>query len=144
MRLAAAFVVGLCMAAQGRAQPASFFFKPAAIESASISPSGRHIALVAADKSGHHQLVTMDTQTLAPRSVASLRDANVTNVHWVNDRRLVFQIVDSSRKWTEFMFPVALYAVDDDGENYKYLVRFPEDHSSDAPVQDARMRFRGT
>lgn len=141
MRIAALLVTAVCLPAAAQL-PVEAFFKPSAIESASISPSGRHIALVAANKEGHHQLVTMDTQTLTPRSVASLREANVTNVHWVNDRRLVFQIVDTTRKWTEFTFPVAMYAVDHDGENYKYLVRFPEDHTPDAPVQDARMRFR--
>jgi dipeptidyl aminopeptidase/acylaminoacyl peptidase len=135
-------------AAQAQSQgpiPVEEFFKPEAVAEAHLSPSGRQLAVVVPGPDGKHRLIVTDTQTLKSELVSSLPQASITNVHWASDKRLVFSVADLQRQWSFYSFPLALYAVDSDGRDFKYLVRHPEDRSRDRTqqpkVQDVFTRF---
>jgi dipeptidyl aminopeptidase/acylaminoacyl peptidase len=119
------------------------FFKKPAISEAEISPTGRHVALVAADKEGHNRLVVFDTQTLKGTVVASFERADVANVHWISGKRLVYSFADPERQVNDVISPAGLYAVDIDGSDYRYLIRLPVNVSAGRlpPVTDPATHF---
>jgi dipeptidyl aminopeptidase/acylaminoacyl peptidase len=86
------------------------------ISDVAVSPSGMHLAMLTATANGRTQLAVMDLEPLgAPRLVAGFDDADIVNVRWVNDDRLVFDTenlhvpADDWRLW-------GLYAVNRDGK----------------------------
>ena len=147
-QFAAALALWAAGVAQAQAQaviPVEEFFKPRAVAEAHLSPNGRQLAVVVPGPEGNYRLVVTDTQTLKSELVASFPQASITNVHWASDKRLVFSVADLQRQWSFYNFPVALYAVDMDGRDFKYLVRHPEDwgveRGQQAKVFDAATRF---
>jgi dipeptidyl aminopeptidase/acylaminoacyl peptidase len=144
----AAIAALIACAANAQAQaviPVEEFFKPRSVAEVHLSPNGRQMAVVVPGPDGHQRLVITDTQTLKSELVASLPGASVTNVHWASDKRLVFSAADLQRQWSFFTFSFALYAVDVDGRDFRYLVRHPEDwgleRGQQAKISDAGWHF---
>src|SRR5690242_4147525 len=90
---AAFFGLGLVLAVAAKAAvPVEAFFQNPAFQDAQLSPSGRYVAVGVTPKGGHTQLVVLETETMKAKAVASPKDADVFNIEWVNDDRLVFSV----------------------------------------------------
>lgn len=101
--------------------PVQAFFGKPAISEATISPTGRHVALVAANKEGRNQLVVLDTATLKPFVAAASPDLDVARVTWASEKRLVYSLSDPDRNRGDYTGPVGLFAVDADGREHRDL-----------------------
>ena len=105
--------------------PVADFHRRPAFAGAVISPSGKHVgAAIKGGPKGRFGLVVFDVSDLAKtKAVALYSDADVTDIKWVNDDRLVFSVID-------FQAPVGeqigggLFVVDREGkEQPRNLVR---------------------
>jgi dipeptidyl aminopeptidase/acylaminoacyl peptidase len=95
--------------------PVQAFFEKPAITDLSLSPSGRHAALVATNKDERAQLVILDTTTMKPFVAAASPTLDVARIRWVNDKRLLYSLADPEGKFSEITTPAGLFAVDRDG-----------------------------
>lgn len=82
-------------AAASEPVPAEAFFRPPAVLEAQLSPSGRRLALTT-ESGGRVGLFVIDLQQaeVAFGRVAHFNDADVRRFAWVNEERLVFDVVD--------------------------------------------------
>ncbi len=70
--------------------PAEYFTRWPAIAEVTISPSGKHVALRMKADSGKLVAAVVDLDTMGPpKVVAAFGDADVIDVNWVNDERLL-------------------------------------------------------
>lgn len=121
---AALLLTAISARADGSAPiPVAAFFEKPTVGSAGISPTGRSVALTTLNKDGFMQLVVLDTASLTAKVAASFKEADVVNVHWVSDKRLVFGAGDSSRNLSDRVVSPGLYAVDLDGTDFRQLAR---------------------
>lgn len=109
--------------------PVQAFFEKPAISEATLSPTGRHIALVATNKNGRAQMVVIDTATLQPFVAAGSPTLDVGRVRWVNDKRLIYSLADPERKFSEITTPDGVFAVDRDGGEPRDVVGFSSTRS---------------
>lgn len=102
--------------------PIEEFFRTPRIAAPKLSPDGRHIAMIAPAPDGRAVLVVAPTDApMQRKGVARIAEADVFNLHWVNDRRLVFTVVDrESNEWQTWLG--AMYAVDIDGKDFVHGV----------------------
>jgi dipeptidyl aminopeptidase/acylaminoacyl peptidase len=122
----AATVAGLVLAAttvQAAPPPAAAFFKDADIAEVVLSPSGRQLALTTARGAKRVGLAVFDLGTGKATRAAQFTDGDVSQVHWVNDNRLVFGVVDLSDGSGRPNGAPGLYAVNPDGSEMRQLVR---------------------
>ncbi|RZL39623.1 MAG: hypothetical protein EOP35_03260, partial [Rubrivivax sp.] len=122
-----AAILGLFLAAatvQASPPPAEVFYKDADILEAVLSPSGRRLAVTTAKGMPRVGLVVYD---LAPGGrilrVAQFDDADVIDVHWVNDERLVYSQTDRTEGSGRSIEARGLFTVMADGTKFKQLVR---------------------
>jgi len=103
--------------------PVSDFFSAEAMSQPVLSPSGKYLAVRLANAKGRRQLgiIKLDPPRQV-KSVVSFVDADVADVQWVNDDRLVFNINDLQSAYADSIAP-GLYAVDRTGENLRALVQ---------------------
>lgn len=133
MRLArfAAFVLVAVLAASTLARPAvaqpapmpsiEDFFRNPAFFDAKLSPDGKRLGVIVGATGKRKQLAVLDLDARDKvRTVASLSNADVGNFRWVNDRRLVFTIVDLAAGAGE-QYVTGIYAVDADGAEMRQL-----------------------
>jgi len=151
MACAAFLFASVAAWAQTPAQiPVAAFFDKPAIDSVSISPTGRHLALTALNKEGFHQLVVIDTATMKPTVAASYLQASVVNVNWVNDKRLVYSVrEEGDSEISDWIVGTGLFAVDRDGGDPRQLVnvmwqRLAEHTVVNHHVLDPRTHFDST
>ncbi len=101
-----------------------FFFRPPDIEAAVLSPSGRWLALTTGLTGKRTGLVVFDLQLWKPLGLAArLADADIEDVHWIGDERLVFSVRDRSLGGGEQRWWPGLYAVSRDGQDFRTLVQ---------------------
>jgi dipeptidyl aminopeptidase/acylaminoacyl peptidase len=127
--LASAVVVIAVSPATARAAeallPVRDFFSADAMSQPVLSPSGNHLAVRIGGANGRYQLAVISL--MPPRQVkviAGFADADVANVSWVNDERLIFAINDLQLSYTEGRRG-DLFAIDRTGEQQKRLNRDP-------------------
>lgn len=71
--------------------PLEAFFGPSNLPEAALSPSGDKLAIVSHKSGTRRMLMVLDLNNRGKTiGILELRDADVQDVHWVNDRRLVF------------------------------------------------------
>ncbi|MCY4743968.1 prolyl oligopeptidase family serine peptidase [Pelomonas sp. UHG3] len=117
-------VVLLAAGAQAAPPPAEVFFREPDIVDARLSPSGRWLAITGTLGAERAGLVVFDVINGGqPRRVVQFEDGDVTNVHWVNDGRLVFSAVDFSQGSGRGRGAGGLFAVNADGTKRLQLVR---------------------
>jgi dipeptidyl aminopeptidase/acylaminoacyl peptidase len=102
--------------------PVADFFRQPAMSAPRLSPDGTRLAMIVAGPSGRAVLAVAPVDTPdKPVGIAQLTDADVRSVRWVNDRRLVFDVIDLQaplgKQWGG-----GLYAIDADGSDFKWLV----------------------
>ncbi len=106
------------------AVPVEAFFNRPNIESVQLSPSGRWLAVGTAQGASRVSLAVFDMQTLRPHArVATFTDADVAEVHWVNDEMLVFTLQDNQSGGADQGIGPGLYAVARDGSKLRQLVK---------------------
>jgi dienelactone hydrolase len=101
--------------------PLSAFFGNAPFGDASLSPSGRHLAVRASAPGRRDFLTVIDLSTNSARIVAAYNDADVRNFYWINDRRLVFDTHEKGVGPGDGRFMPGMYAVDFDGGRFVEL-----------------------
>jgi len=122
----AGVIAGFVLAAAGvhaAPPPAEVFFKDPDIVEAVLSPSGRQLALTSARGAKRIGLAVFDLGTGKAQRAAQFTDGDVSNVRWVNDKRLVFGVVDLSDGSGRPNGLPGLFAVDPDGSQMRQLVR---------------------
>ena len=120
--LLAAVCGTLAHAADDAADPAHFFGTPR-MTGASISPDGQNVAMaMAAPDTGRIRLVAMNLATKKLTLLAAYDDVDIRTFHWINDHRLVFDLVDLQEPVGEHRFASGLYAVNADGGMLRQLV----------------------
>lgn len=136
-----AFALATTVQAQGRPEA---YFGPPQISQPQLSPDARHVALVLARNGTHGQelqLAVIDLDQgpgLAPRVVASLVEADVNSVRWVNNRRLVFDAKTRRSDDQPFVNP-GLWAVDVDGGQQRQWITSRRQGSKDSKPQQSRL-----
>ncbi len=92
-----ALVLALAAGRVSAAPPVADFFRPAEYANLSLSPSGRLLAATVPAAHGRRALVVIDIEDAGKsRIVAAYDDADVDEVHWVNDERLLYRLYDKT------------------------------------------------
>ncbi|HSC65493.1 MAG TPA: alpha/beta fold hydrolase [Caldimonas sp.] len=104
--------------------PAKTFFANNDIGAARLSPSGRYLALTVPATSGRAVLavVAVDSDK-PPVVVASASWADIASFEWVNDDRLVYNVIDLQSALRAQGFGPGLYSVRRDGSEARQLIR---------------------
>jgi len=123
----AGVVAGLVLSAgvaHAAPPPAEVFFKDPAIVEAVLSPSGRKLAVRSAFDGNRIGLGVLDLSPGGkPIRTAQFKDGDISRVHWVNDERLVFSVVDLSDGGGRPNGAPGLFAINPDGSEVRQLVR---------------------
>jgi len=119
----AACAAGAALGAEGPPQKPTVedFFGSPMIVDARLSPDGSYLAVSAFAQSGRVALMVADLgKPLELRSLAAFDRGDVKNVHWVNNRRLVYDAHDlqSARQTGNG----GLFAIDVDGSHFERLI----------------------
>jgi acetyl esterase/lipase len=113
----------LSHAATADVPPVETFFRPADIEDAALSPSGRWLALSSVGSGSRVALFVFDLQAKdPPRQIVRIGDADVRDFYWTSDERLVFRIHDRSAGAGDQSFAPGLMSVHRDGSDLRTLV----------------------
>jgi acetyl esterase/lipase len=106
------------------ALPAEAFFKHPEVLDAQLSPSGALLAITTSLGAQRVALVVLDP--LNPKQatrIALFHDADVVRFQWVNNKRLVFSVVDlESGSGENSQSGAGLYGVDADGKDLRILI----------------------
>jgi acetyl esterase/lipase len=105
--------------------PVESFFQNAELGAVKLSPSGRWLAIAAGAKVGRVVLAVVDLEATVPAStvVANFEAADVRSFDWVNDERLVFNLLDLQSGMGAQGFGPGLYSVKRDGSEMRLLIR---------------------
>ncbi|CAD5367206.1 Peptidase_S9 domain-containing protein [Rubrivivax sp. A210] len=104
--------------------PAEVFYRAPDVNRAQLSPSGRWLAISTGYGASRIGLAVIDLETLkAVGMAAKFIDADVDDFYWVNDERLVFDLVDSQRGSGDQRFGPGLFSVKRTGEDLNLLVK---------------------
>jgi dipeptidyl aminopeptidase/acylaminoacyl peptidase len=103
--------------------PAEAFFQNPAVSGAVLSPSGTHVAITVGSKTARDRLAVLDLSTMKIQPVAAYTDADVMDVRWISDRRLVYSLADRRLAAADLRFARGLYAVNADGSEDRQLVQ---------------------
>lgn len=125
LRFALALVLTLTLGRAGAAPPPpppEAFFADPQMSQARLSPDGLHVAFLVGSPKNHRQLGVLDLQTMKPQIVASFKEQDVTELHWVNDQRLVFSLDFHNTGPGRADIGPGLFAVDADGGRFRSLV----------------------
>lgn len=96
-RTAAVLTIGAAgmLATAAAPPPLDDFLRPDQVTVMRMSPNGKFIAAVVANKERRRVLVAIDLADVGrSRVLAAFSDADVRSVHWVNDDRLVFDLTN--------------------------------------------------
>ncbi len=107
--------------------PVADFFREPSFAGAALSPDGKKVAMVVFGNDKRGQLAVFDIDK--PRSaklLAGVDKVDVNEVLWVNDQRLVFNVIDRAKLLDHAIWP-GLWAVDADGENLRQLIYVDDD-----------------
>ncbi|HEY0955413.1 MAG TPA: alpha/beta fold hydrolase [Roseateles sp.] len=105
------------------APPAELFFRAPDIAEAVLSPSGRQLAFTTARDAGRVGLVVLDLDSGKATRAAQYSAADVIQVKWVNEQRLVYSVIDVSAGSARADGYPGLFAIDADGSDMQPLVQ---------------------
>lgn len=94
---------------------ASVFFQNSQFGSAQLSPDGTRVAFLISSPGGRLRLGVLDLQTLKSNVAIAFEKADVRDIQWISDTRLIF------RQDSEDLGP-GLFAVNHDGSAFRALV----------------------
>lgn len=110
-----AVFAGAPEAAVAAAAPAAAFFQDAETANARMAPDGRHVAMASGEAGVRMGLVVVDLATMKPRVLARFPNADVGAIYWLNDKRMIFSVINIPPGATDSM--AGMYAIDVDGSN---------------------------
>ena len=114
--------------AQGHTQAElETFFRNPKFATATLSPNGKFLATTA-NINGRFQLTVVDVETSAAKNIAGHETRDVFRIHWINDERIVFNIIDRDR--TQNSSYSGLEAIDREGNR---ITNLGDPVSGDAP-----------
>jgi len=90
----------------GETIPVMDFFRPRLLSQPALNHSGTHIAAIVTLGEDKHQLLVYGLQTQKSELTGASGDRDITAVHWLNDRRLVFSLS------TQKLYGLGLLATD--------------------------------
>lgn len=102
--------------------PIADFFRVSEFTNAKLSPDGKHVAMLTADKNDHLALSVFNLSTRTAKVLAQYADVDVGQFHWVNNRRLVYDVTERLRAMGERYEGSGLYAINIDGSAATKLV----------------------
>lgn len=105
------------------AVPIADFFKLAEFTSVRLSPDGQQLALLAAGPNGRIVLATMPVNNPMPKILLSFGDADISNLHWVSNNRLIYSLSNNQAKPGEERSGPGLFAINLDGSEERTLIR---------------------
>ncbi len=122
--LGAAFAQSPASAPSGAQLPAEMFYRHPDIASAALSPSGRWLAVRTRHGGERLGIMTFDLQDKG-KALETVRfaDADIRDIYWVNDDRLIFDLVDLEGGSGSQRFAPGLYSVRPDGSELFQLIR---------------------
>ncbi len=146
--VAAAVFIPVGAMAQAPAVPSiEDFFRNPAFADAHLSPDGKRLGVVVGAPGKRQQLAVLELGAWDKvKIVATFANADVYKFRWVNDRRLVFDIVDMAAGGGE-QYVTGIYGVDVDGGSLRYLSGLPNAETGTSiasRVLDWRTRFFST
>ena len=94
-------------------------FKTPRFASATLSPNGKFLATTT-NIGGRLQLAVVELETGVAKNVAGYETLDVTNIHWINDDRIVFSIID--RDGEQRSSRSGLYAINRDASQSAILM----------------------
>lgn len=104
--------------------PLSTFFNNPDIAEVRISPSGRHLALTVPGQNGRLVLAVAEVGAdKPPIVVAGSMRVDIASFEWVNDERLVYNIVDLQVAGYDQGFAPGLFGVKRDGSEPRQLIQ---------------------
>ncbi|MFZ6645654.1 alpha/beta fold hydrolase [Undibacterium sp. TJN25] len=121
----------LAYAAEPLPDTASFFQHPK-LSRIAFSPDGKSIALLMNAADNRVMLATMEVATLAPTILAHFKDIDVSSFHWVNNRRLVYEVGDQQIGVGDNYSAPGLFAINKDGSEQRILVERSTDFVKEA------------
>lgn len=98
------------------------FFKSPQLSQSTLSPDGRHIAILVADSNNRLMLAVTSVDVIAPKILARYSNVDVGEFYWVNSKRLVYSLADRRTAPGETYSGSGLFAIDIDGGNQRHLV----------------------
>jgi len=101
--------------------PIEAFFADPQLSGAVLSPNGRFLAAISGAPERRDMLAVIDLQTKATKLIGYER-VDVDDFQWVNDERLVFDVIDKRLGPGHTNVAGGLYGVDRDGANLRQLV----------------------
>ena len=102
--------------------PITAFFAQPQFAGASLSPDGANLALLVRGPEGNIVLATMPAAGGPARALAGIRGMDIGNIHWVNNRRLLFSAAQRERKEYGSKAGPGLHAINIDGSKRVQLV----------------------
>ncbi len=92
--------------------PVSDFFRAEQFSDAQLSPDGKTVAMLRRDQNDNLVLAVMPTDARQPSVIAGLPETDIVDVHWVNNRRLVYSASTARAGALGKRAGVGLYAID--------------------------------
>ena len=127
MFVAALFSCGAAVAATPLPDPSSIplatFFAGPQFGGAVLSPDGLHVALLPRGPDGNLVLAVKATAGGPARILTGIKGADVDDIHWVNNQRIVYSALRRQADESERDFGPGLHAINIDGSKDSYLVR---------------------
>jgi len=101
--------------------PVEAFFDNPEFGSAHLSPSGKYIAARVGGKGHRVRLAVYEIATGKANAVAQFDDADINQVQWISDDRLLFNSMEPDVGYGQMRYAPGLYAVNRDGSKFKRL-----------------------
>ncbi|WP_338846964.1 alpha/beta fold hydrolase [Massilia sp. W12] len=103
--------------------PTGHFFashEEGAVRGATLAPDGKHTAYLTPGSSGRFALIIVDNAQKQAKMIKQFGDSDITNLHWVNNKRLVYSLRDKSN--AGISFNPGLWAINLDGSDEKQII----------------------
>ena len=101
--------------------PVEAFFDNPEFGSAYLSPSGKYIAARVGGKGRRIRLAVYEIATGKANAVAQFDDADINQVQWISDDRLLFNSMEPDVGYGQMRYAPGLYAINRDGTKFKRL-----------------------
>lgn len=102
--------------------PVEDFFQPSSFGGATISPDGKHVAMLMQTPNKRLALTIMDTTTNKLQVIARYSNTDITSAQWLNNQRLLYSMGDRYLAGGEYRIGPGLYAIDKDGTNEREII----------------------
>ena len=105
--------------------PLQTFFKNPQIGTASLSPNGKLLATTTTID-GVLQLAIVELETNAAKNIAGYEKLDIYHIRWINDERLVFDVINRGSDYGNSSSYGGLYAINRDGSKSAALMHTAE------------------